>query len=267
MLFPMPFPRSFQDSTGVVHVHPSDQKLYTDTVTLKHLEESPLIGVGNHPPAPVADVAIVDAPGVAPRPGDGTKTGETSLVETDVLVELAFYTNGHIRYVIGNPKESTLEHFEELRLVHRASMDEVLHRNDFMYRTGGKGGEKPCPFSIDVPEDLLKVKGVLHAVDSADGGTGPVGNECFRALADPFDSFNIMRSGDTPFDDGNIVDPIPPLAHGFPEFHKIQELEELEELLPEIGHLKLTSFAAGEVEKSNFWRLHHIAPLRSLILS
>jgi hypothetical protein len=210
---------------------------------------------------------VVDAPGVTTCSGNRPKAGETSLIETDILVEFTLHTNSYIRHVIGNPQEGTFEYLKKLRLVHRASMDKVLHGNDFVHRTGGKGGEEPGFFPVDIPENFLKVKRVLHAVDPTDGGTGSISDERLRALANPPNPFNVMWSGDTPLNNGDIIYPIPTLAHGFPELHKIQKPEKFKECFPKVSYLKLTSLTASKIEKSNLWRLHHIAPVRSLIFS
>src|SRR5512137_1030690 len=102
-------------AAAVVQLQPPDHVLEADPVRGEHLEHPLLVGIAHQAAAAVADVAVVDAPGVAAGAGHRAEAGHPPVEKADVLVALALRADRLVRHRVGDAGEDALEHGQELR--------------------------------------------------------------------------------------------------------------------------------------------------------
>src|SRR4030067_720998 len=117
----------------VVHTHLVHYLIEGDVVSAKDILHPFLIGVADHPPAPVTDVPVVHAPGVATSPCNRAQAAHPFFVHTYVLVKPAFHTYSIVRDMVRYSLKGRLKDFLELRQIYGTSVNEVVYLDHVMH--------------------------------------------------------------------------------------------------------------------------------------
>src|SRR3990172_1026362 len=209
----------------VVHTHLVHYLIQGDAVSGEDILHPFLIGVADHPPAPVADVPVVHAPGVATSPCNRAQAAHPFFVHADVLVEPAFHAYRVVRDMIRYPLEGSLKHLLEFREIYGASVYEIVYLDHLVNRLCLLGREEVVAGAVDIFPDLPQVKTVLDPVDPAAGGAGAVSYQYLASLPYLLYPFRSVGVCDAPFHYGHVEIPFPLLGHDLPELNHIYDLE------------------------------------------
>src|SRR3972149_3353118 len=209
----------------VVHTHLVHYLIEGDVVSAKDILHPFLIGVADHPPAPVTDVPVVHAPGVATSPCNRAQAAYPFFVHADVLVKPAFDTYRVIRDMIRYPLERRLKHLLEFGEIYGASVDEVVYLDHLVNRFCLFGREEVVAGAVDIFPDLPQVKTVLNPVHPANGGTGAVSYQHLASLPYLLYPLRSVCVRDAPFHYGRVEIPFPLHGHDLPELNHIYDLD------------------------------------------
>src|SRR3990172_8043667 len=245
----------------IVHPHLVHYLIEGDVVPGKDILHPFLIGVAHHPSAPIADVPVVHAPGVATTPGNRAQAAYPFFIHADVLVLPAFHAYSVVRDKVRDPLEGRLQHLLEFGEIYGTAVDEVVYLDHLLYWLCLLGGEEMATGTIDIFPDLPQVKTVLNPVAPADGGAGAISYQCLAPLPDLLYPLRSVGVCDAPFHYGYVEVPLPLLGHDLPELHHVYDAQKVKEFLPQVCHLELAPLAAGKIKKGHLWFLHITLPL------
>jgi hypothetical protein len=116
----------------VIHIEFVHDQIDIEAVPLEDIVGRISCRIGDHAPATVADIAVIDAPGIASSLGPGAEAGDAAVVHADVFIEFALGADGVVRYGIGNPAEGAFQDLDEFRRVNGAAVDEIIDLDDLM---------------------------------------------------------------------------------------------------------------------------------------